>query len=47
MEIEKLVVDGKIDVKKVIMSRFLMLWYEDVFKVLFEGKDCKIVFYFF
>lgn len=45
VETEKLVADGKIDVKKVITSRFPMSRYEDAFKALFEGKDCKIVLY--
>ena len=44
-ETEALVADGKIDVNKVITHRFPMSKFEDAFKVLFEGKACKIILY--
>ncbi|CAG5131396.1 unnamed protein product [Candidula unifasciata] len=42
-EIEKLVVEGKIDVKAVISHRFPMSKFEDAFQTLFSGQACKIL----
>nr|KAG5703162.1 hypothetical protein BaRGS_027327 [Batillaria attramentaria] len=42
-EIEKLVAEGKVDVKKVISHRVPMSKFEDAFKALFRGEACKIL----
>ncbi|PVD38262.1 hypothetical protein C0Q70_00873 [Pomacea canaliculata] len=42
-EIEKLVAEKKIDVKKVVSHRFPMSKFEDAFKALFSGEACKIL----
>nr|KAG5703163.1 hypothetical protein BaRGS_027328 [Batillaria attramentaria] len=42
-EIEKLVAEGKVDVKKVVSHRVPMSKFEDAFKALFSGEACKIL----
>lgn len=42
-ETEKLVANGKIDVKAVITHRYPMSQFEQAFQTLFSGQACKIV----
>ena len=41
--IERLVAEGKVDVKKVVSHRLPMSRFEDAFKALFSGEACKIL----
>ncbi|XP_076458186.1 L-threonine 3-dehydrogenase-like [Babylonia areolata] len=42
-ETEKLVADGKVDVKKIVSHRVPMSRFEEAFQVLFSGEACKIL----
>lgn len=42
-QIEKLVAEGKVDIKKVVSHRVPMSRFEDAFKALFSGEACKIL----
>ena len=42
-EIERLVAEGQVDVKKVVSHRFPMSRFEDAFQALFSGQACKIL----